>query len=88
MLGQLGVDEQVIRGDDLSRTREIGSAAFLMEYDSMLLPSARWDCNNLIVFPDYLPLAEITVSEGQPINWPAWRENNDAKFVQIKRGMF
>ena len=65
--------------------QEIGSAAHLLEYDSLLVPSARWNCMNLVLFPDYIPLDSLVPDDGKPVNWPAWRDANEAEYARIRR---
>lgn len=41
----------------------------------MLVPNARWNCANLIIFMDQIDLNEaITIEGKEEINWPAWKE--------------
>ena len=55
----------------------IGEAAFMLDFDGLLVPGARWDCSNLVVFLD--PVSEDTnerliLVQAMDVNWPAWRE--------------
>ena len=74
-LGPLGVDEETFRRGLHARTREIGAAARFLDMDGLTVPSARWACANLVLFPDRLPdLESLKVLETREVNWPAWRE--------------
>lgn len=74
-LAGLGIDEARYRSLDWLRSQEIGAAAHMLDCDGMLVPSARWDCLNLVVFLDRLDADEaLTVEESSEVNWPAWRE--------------
>lgn len=49
----------------------------MLDFDGLLVPSARWDCSNLVVFLD--PVSEdtnehLTLVQAMDVNWPAWRE--------------
>lgn len=78
-LGPLGVDEEAFRRGLYARTREIGAAARFLDMDGLIVPSARWTCANLVLFPDRLPdLDSLKVVETQEVNWPAWRETASA----------
>lgn len=60
---------------DPTRTQDIGAAAQFLEFDSLLVPSARWASMNLVLFLDRLDLGSaLTVEASQDVNWPAWRE--------------
>jgi hypothetical protein len=74
-LAAVGVDEQAFRSGDTTRTREIGAAARFLDLEGLIVPSARWPCANLVLFPDRLPdLGMLKVLASRDINWPAWRE--------------
>jgi len=74
MLGGLGIEAARYSAMDYARTREIGAAAHFLEFDSLLVPSPRWPCLNLVLFLDRLDLGSLAVEEVREVNWPAWRE--------------
>jgi RES domain-containing protein len=84
-LAELGVDVRAFsdrpyvwppRGSVL-RTQEIGAVLNFLEHDGLMVPSARWDCQNLIVFGDNHDLGEsLTVVEVEDVDWVAWTELN------------
>ena len=56
------------------RTQAIGDAAHFLGFDSLLVPSARWQCLNLILFMDRLnPNDEMAVTGTEPVDWRAWQ---------------
>jgi RES domain-containing protein len=59
---------------DYERTQAIGDAAYFLGFDGLLVPSARWDCQNMIVFTDQLASKNMTVEESAVVDWPAWRK--------------
>lgn len=74
-LEPLGVDQEAFRRGNPARSREIGAAARFLDIDGLIVPSARWPCRNLVLFPDRLPdLERLKVLESRDVNWPAWRE--------------
>lgn len=74
-LAAVGVSEQDFRRGEYTRTREIGAAARFLDMDGLIVPSARWPCSNLVLFPDRLAdLDRLQVMETRNVNWPAWRE--------------
>jgi RES domain-containing protein len=80
LLARLGVDVaryKVPISDQigLTRTQEIGAAAHFLEFDSLLVPSARWSCLNLVLFLDRIDFeSAVAVESSEEVNWPAWRE--------------
>lgn len=73
-VGALGV-----RGDrygelDYERTQAIGDAAYFLGFDGLLVPSARCDCHNLVVFTDQLAPEDMAIEESVVVDWPAWRK--------------
>ncbi len=55
----------------------IGEAAFMLDFQGLLVPSARWECRNLVVFLDHGAFdisKHLTLRKASDVNWPAWRE--------------
>ena len=90
-LEKVGMNEQLFRRGDYSRSREVGAAARFLDMDGLIVPSARWPCTNLVVFPDRVPDREaFRIEESRSINWPAWREQtghhrNDSTLAKTAR---
>lgn len=60
----------------------IGEAAFMLGHDGLLVPSARWDCRNLVVFLGPAPIdagARLSFREAMDVNWPAWKEETQSR---------
>ena len=69
--GQLSYQE---RQQEYSRTQDIAEAAHFLEFDGLMVPSARWDCTNIVVFCDRVPPEALAVAKDHGlINWAAWR---------------
>lgn len=79
-IASIGLTEEILRSRDLSPCQAVGAAARLMEFDGIWVPSMRWNCRNLVLFPDLLtePKA-LQPQAGLPVNWPAWREREDVR---------
>jgi len=77
-LTALGVDmARFGEVDYTSRTQEIGSAVAFLENDGLIVPSARWDCENLILFDDGSLKTKLEqLSDSQTIDWQAWCKDN------------
>ena len=72
-LSNLGVNVNRYGERDYDTTQKIGSALAFLELDGFLAPSARWDCDNFMLFPRnhslnerLEPIAETT------IEWKSW----------------
>jgi len=75
-LRRLGVDDSRYRDLLYARTQEIGAAAAFLGFDGLIAPSARWNCQNIILFLDTINLEEVRTISVQPIDWKAWRQAN------------
>lgn len=77
-LVQLGVEVERYKEMLYQRTQEIAAAAAYMDFDGIIAPSARWKCNNVILFLDKLGDIDDAIEEVQstPIDWKAWRTEN------------
>lgn len=76
-LKHVGVDLCASPEKNLTQCQRVGEAAYCLDCDSLLVPSMRWECNNLILFQDSIDAADIQAAEDpHEINWPAWSENN------------
>ncbi len=76
-LEAVGIDEEAFLKGDSARGQEVGAAARFLDLDGLVVPSARWPCNNLVLFLDRLPdLEDVRLLETREINWPRWREEH------------
>lgn len=87
VLHKLGVEGTNRIDASFTRCQEIGAAAHLLEYDSLLVPNFRWDCLNLVIFPEILIPDDLAkAGKAVSVNWPAWREKNAASVEKHIRG--
>lgn len=57
-------------------TQQIAEVAYFLGFDGMLVPNARWNCSNLIIFTELVdPKALSTISSTGPIDWGKWSES-------------
>jgi hypothetical protein len=76
-LARFGVEAAAFRQMTYERTQALGAAAHFLEFDGLIVPSARWQCLNLILFLDRLDVgAALRVEETLEIIWPAWKERH------------
>lgn len=73
-LDGLGVARESYQSLSYGRCQEIGDAAQFLGFDGILAPSARWQCQNLVLFVDRLDPGDIQLAESEPIDWQAWRD--------------
>ncbi len=74
-LFRLDVEEARYRELYYDRTQAISDAARFMGFDGLIVPNARWDCLNLVIFTDAVDLDEIEIEERSAIDWNLWRDN-------------
>ena len=73
----LGIDPARYDGTNYARTQEIGAALAFLGYDGLIAPSARWDCDNLMIFTDNLAdPARIELIDSEEIDWQAWARSH------------
>jgi len=74
-LSDLGLDDPLASRIDLGLTQPIAQAAHLLDYEGMLVPSARHDGDNLVIFLDRINAdIQLDLTKSDDVNWPAWRE--------------
>jgi hypothetical protein len=72
-LESLDVDMGRYGERDYARTQEIGAALAFMGLDGLIAPSARWPCDNLMVFTDNHPLtARLDPLDSEEVEWRGW----------------
>ena len=65
--GQLSYDE---KHAEYPRSQDIGEAAHFLDYDGLIVPSARHDCLNVIAFCDrLLPEAIMVKADHGEVDW-------------------
>jgi hypothetical protein len=73
-LQHLGVPVATYGDFNYERTQEIGDAAKFLGFDGILAPSARWACQNLIIFTDQFEPTDLSVIDSEPVDWAVWRK--------------
>ena len=69
----LGVEEARYSEILYARTQEIADAAAFIGFDGIIAPSARWSCENVVLFLDAFNLEDARVVGETPVDWKAWR---------------
>ena len=72
-LSSLGVEPAHFGQLGYAQTQAIGEAAAFLGCDGLIAPSARWDCDNLILFNDNHGIEnELEVLSSESVDWIAW----------------
>jgi RES domain-containing protein len=75
LLQQLGVDTANFANLDYSRTQPIGDAAFFLGFGALIVPSARSQFLNMILFADHIEMDETSVEHSETVDWKTWRRS-------------
>jgi RES domain-containing protein len=74
----LGVDWDQYGSIGYQRTQEIGAAVAFLECDGLIAPSARWSCENLMLFMNNHALANrLELDTSETVEWVAWARSNN-----------
>lgn len=69
----LGIPDSEYQGVNLPRTQAIGSAVEFLGCDGLIAPSARWACENLMLFPERMAAdASLELVSSETVDWFAW----------------
>ncbi|WP_370691195.1 RES domain-containing protein [Bradyrhizobium sp.] len=72
-------DKTPLRKSGYSRTQEIADATVFLGFTGLVVPSARWDCTNLVVFTERTNPGQLTIiGSPKPVDWTSWREHRAA----------
>ena len=72
-LEALGVDHAHYGERDYARTQKIGGALAFLGLDGLIAPSARWPCENLMIFTENHALTErLDPLDAEDIEWQSW----------------
>jgi hypothetical protein len=75
-LENLGVDISRYETFEYGATQAIAAAAHFLEFDGLLVPSARFACNNLALFTDRVSHAgHLQLVSSEDVDWGKWRKN-------------
>lgn len=75
-LRMLGVEDSRYRELLYVRTQEIAAAAAFLGFDGLIAPSARWTCQNIVLFLDMIDIEQLRPVSVQPVDWKEWRSKN------------
>jgi RES domain-containing protein len=76
-LSTLGVDVRRYATFEYSVTQAIAAAAFFLDFDGLIVPSARCAELNLVIFMERLDVGErLKIEASEPVDWSAWRSQH------------
>ncbi len=76
-LSPLGVNVSRYTSFEYSATQAIAAAAHFLDFDGLIVPSARSAELNLAIFTEKLDVAErLKVEASEPVDWSAWRSQH------------
>jgi hypothetical protein len=74
-LEKLGVDSRRFGSFEYSVTQAIAAAAYFLEFDALIVPSARFSGPNLVIFLDRVQTTPELIGTAD-VNWAIWRAKN------------
>jgi hypothetical protein len=76
-LERLGVDMEQYGERDYALTQSIGAALAFLGLDGLIAPSARWRCDNLMIYQtNHLLNERLEVIEAEHVDWGIWASAN------------
>ena len=73
----LGVDGAGYESVNYAWTQAIGAAVAFLGCDGLIVPSARWSCENLVIFLDNHRLQQVLeLEQSDEVDWLAWAKKH------------
>lgn len=65
--------------EEYRRLQEIAEAAHFLDFDGLIVPSARWECQNIVLFTDRVPPEALKISNDLgTVDWLAWKDTKES----------
>jgi len=75
----LGLDWSAYKTLNWSRTQAIGAAVAHLDYHGLIAPSARWNCDNVILFPsNHDDDDRLELRRSEQVDWRAWLAEHES----------
>jgi hypothetical protein len=68
-----GVDAARYQSFDYAATQALAAAAHFLEFDGLIVPSARHSSANLVVFMDREAAPSLEILTTDLVDWSAWK---------------
>ena len=76
-LERLNIDMARYGERDYLRTQSIGAAVAFLGLDGLIAPSARWRCDNLMIFTENHSLHQkLEVIDAEDVEWQSWARSH------------
>ncbi len=83
--GQLSYQE---RGGEYPRTQEIAETAHFLGFTSLVVPSARWNCTNIVLICDCVEPENLEpIKDHGLVDWMEWEQLNKSNASSYVHGM-
>jgi RES domain-containing protein len=80
-LAPLNIDVSRYETFDYTATQALAAAAHFLEFDGLLVPSARHNSTNLVLFMDRGVAGSLDITSTESVDWAEWRK----KTARLKR---
>lgn len=75
-LDALGVEVERYESHEYVQTQAIAAAARFLEFDALLVPNARHNSNNLVLFSEIVNASDVSIISTEKVDWNMWRSSN------------
>jgi hypothetical protein len=76
-LASLGVEIARYHTFEYRVTQAIAAASYFLEFDSLIMPSARFHCANLVIFTERA--TPLVLRNSQAVDWESWRRRHERR---------
>lgn len=76
VLADLGLDVSQFEGHNYAVEQAISAAARFLEFDGILVPNARHNSTNLVIYTEIVDPGLVSVVSAEEVDWTAWRVIN------------
>ena len=77
-LAAFGIDPVQYKSFDYAACQALAAAAHFLEFDGLLVPSARHTSQNLVIFMDREAASSLVVRTSETVDWSAWRNRGSS----------
>jgi RES domain-containing protein len=76
-LAIFGIDKNSYTERNYAQTQAVADGAYFLGFDSIIVPSARHEGQNVVYFSDHISPSEMQIisTDASPIDWLEWRKN-------------
>ena len=67
------------RAEEYPSLQQIGEVAFFYEYQAVIVPSARWPTDNVVIMTEHAALTRLEIVAQEPVDLGGWARANRVK---------